>query len=290
MKTATLLLVGEQPAPNLLPTRRLDPDTAILVHTERTRLKAENLKSLLEPRPLCLLCPVPPYAMLNIQQTIRRFLSEHLSECALTFNLTGGTKPMALAAYRLAQHYEAPFVYFQTEGSYSRLYHYAFNKGETSLLEKEDLSQTITLDDYLRLYLGEYDTGEPRNALEHQVQTALQSVKGLEVLWSLRPKGLGALEVDFVIRLGNQVGVGEVKTKGSKSGVDQINAVATQRYLGTYVKKFLISGELMHPNNKELAQAYQIEVVELLSYDKSSPLSYEDRQKLVEVVVNRLGG
>lgn len=290
MKTATILLVGEQPAPNLLPTRRLAPDVAVLVHTERTRQRAENLRTILEPDPSCLLCPVSPYAITKAQDAMESFLSEHLLGYAFTFNLTGGTKPMALAAYRLAEVYQAPFLYFRTEGNRSCLYHYAFNDGQISLLEMEELSLTITLDDYLRLYLGEYDTGEPRNPLEGQVRAVLQSVADLEILWSLRPQGLGALEVDFVVRLGNQVGVGEVKTAGSKSGIDQIKAVAAQRYLGTYVKKFLISGNPMDQNNKDLAQAYGIDVVELASYGRSSELSDPDRRRLKQVILTRLGG
>jgi hypothetical protein len=290
MKKATILLMGEQPAPNLLPTRHLAPDVAVLVYTARTQSKAENLKTILQPNISCLLCSVSPYTIPEIQNTLQSFLSTHLPQHALIFNLTGGTKPMVLAAYMLAQNYGAPFVYFQTEGNRSRLYHYASDGGGIVREEVKELSDTITLDDYLRLYLREYGTGESRNPFEHQVQTALQSIDALEVLWSLRPKGLGALEVDFVVRLGNQIGVGEVKSKGTKSGIDQINAVATQRYLGTYVKKFLVSGRPMDQNNKELAQAYRIEVIELPSYHETSEIDEVDRRKLAAAVVTQLGG
>jgi len=36
-KTALILLVGEQPLPNLLPTRHINPELVVLVHTNRTR-------------------------------------------------------------------------------------------------------------------------------------------------------------------------------------------------------------------------------------------------------------
>jgi hypothetical protein len=285
-----VLLVGEQPVPNLLPTRHLKPDVAVLVHTDRTQRVAENLKGLLEPDIPCLLCPVPPYTIPEILGKVQRFLSENLPDHALTFNLTGGTKPMALAAFGLAQVYDSPFIYFQTEGNRSRLYHYAF-AGEAIHLEKvEDLPDTITLDDYLRVHLGSYEVGEPRDELERQVMQTLHTVPDLEILWSLRPERLGALEVDFIVRLGNQVGVGEVKTKGAKSGIDQINAVAEQRYLGTYVRKFLVSGRPVDRNNRNLAKAYNIEVIELPSYSKAGALSPEDRQKLIQGILARLGG
>jgi hypothetical protein len=283
-----ILLVGEQPLPNLLPTRHLKPNPAVLVYTDRTRRIAENLEGLLDCQ--CLPCPVSPYNIPEIQDEVHEFLSERLPDYAFTFNLTGGTKPMALAAFSLARSYNAPFVYFQTEGNHSRLYHYAFDENTVYLERVEDLPDTIALDDYLRMYLGRYEVGEPRNELECQVRETLRAKSDLEVLWSLRPQGLEALEVDFVVRLGNQVGVGEVKTKGAKSGIDQINAVAEQRYLGTYVWKFLISGKPMDGNNRNLAQAYRIEVIELPTYDETGLLDTRDREKLIETIVTRLGG
>ena len=49
----TISLIGEQPMPNLLPIRHLCPDAVGLVHTERTRAVAANLKTLLEPLCAC---------------------------------------------------------------------------------------------------------------------------------------------------------------------------------------------------------------------------------------------
>jgi hypothetical protein len=290
VKTAMILLVGEQPAPNLLPTRRLKPDTAVLVYTDRTQRVAENLRKLLELDCGCLLCLVRPYNIRETADEIERFLSDNLPGHAFTFNLTGGTKPMALAAFRLARLHGVPFIYFRTEGSRSQLYRYTFDGDEIRLEGIKELPDTVTLDDYLRAYLGSYQTGEPRDPLEHQVLEALRSVPELEVFWSLRPQGLGAQEVDFVVRLGNQIGVGEVKTKGAKSGIDQISAVAEQRYLGTYLRKFLVSGKPVDRNNRNLAKAYGIDVIELLSYGDNGVLSSEDCQRLTEIIVSRLGG
>jgi hypothetical protein len=270
MSTAMILLVGEQPAPNLLPTRHLQPDAAVLVYTDRTRQVAENLKALLEPGCHCWLCQVHPYRINEIQQELDAFLTTTVSDYALVFNLTGGTKAMALGAFRIVQMWNSPFVYFQTEGNRSLLYHYAFDGDEIILQATDELPVTISLDDYLRMYL--------------------RSTPGIaEVITGLRPQGLEAQEVDFVVRCGNQVGIGEIKTKGAKRGIDQLNAVAEQRYLGTYLRKFLVSGKPVDRNNKNLAQAYRIEVIELLSYGESGVLSANDKQKLAETVRGRLG-
>lgn len=291
MPSAMILLVGEQPAPNLLPTRRLKPDVAVLVLTDRTRRVAENLAMLLKPVCRCLSCPVDPYKIPGIQDKLQKFLSDNLPEHTFTLNLTGGTKPMALAAFCLSKMSGIPFVYFQTEGNRSLLYHYAFDGDKVILERADDLSETISLDDYLRLHLGAYETEAPRNTFEREVFETLAATPGIaEVFTSVRPKNLGALEVDFAVRCGNHVGIGEVKSKGAKSGIDQINAVADPRYLGTYVRKFLVSAHPVHPNNQSLAQAYRIEVIELLSYGEADSLDTEDCQKLGDAVLHRLGG
>lgn len=283
-------LVGEQPAPNLLPARHLNPSTAVLVHTDRTQRVAENLKVLLEPGIPCELCPVDPYRIDEIQQELNDFLAGTFGDCALVFNLTGGTKPMALAAFRVARICNSPCLYFQTEGNQSLLFRYTFDGDDIILNATEELPATISLDDYLRMYQGRYARGEPRNDFERQIVETLQSCPSIsEVMASLRPQGLDALEVDFVLRCGNQVGIGEVKTKAAKAGIDQLNAVAEQRYLGTYVRKFLVSGKPVDRNNQNLAKAYRIEVIELLSYGMTRSLTPEDKEKLAETMLRSLG-
>lgn len=59
---------------------------------------------------------------------------------------------------------------------------------------------------------------------------------------------------------------------------------------GTYVQKFLVSGKSVDRNNKNLARAYQIEVIELLSYGEKGTLALEERQRLAKTVLQRLGG
>lgn len=286
-----ILLVGEQPAPNLLPARRLRPAVAVLIHTTLTKSIAANLEMLLKPLCACRLCEVEPYHISQIYDRMARFVADEFSpEEPLMFNLTGGTKPMVLAAYRLAQERDSPFVYFQTEGKRSCLYRYAFAEGGVRLEAVEELPDTISLDDYLRAYVGAYETDEPRDNLEREVHNVLAATPDLEVLTCVRPRKLAALEVDFVVRYGNQVGIGEVKRKGAKAGIDQLNAVADQRYLGTYIAKFLVSAHPVDRNNRALAKAYNIEVIELPSFVDTGRLDDLDRQKLADAVLRRLGG
>jgi len=284
-----VFLVGEQPLPNLLPAKHLRPDAGILVHTDRTGRIARNLKSLLEPGIPSELLGVDPYDLASIESRLLDRLANLAPNGEVVLNLTGGTKPMAMAGLEVARQQNLPFIYFQTEGNRSRLYSYQFIESRVTLLRAEDVPETITLDDYLRLYLGNYEFGEPRNAFEGNVAEALRADSRLaEVKTSVRPHGLGALEIDFAVRRGNQVGIGEVKTSGAKAGIDQINAVTHPEYLGTYVTKFLVSGKAIDPNNKELAKAYRLETIELHGQGESGVLSSEDRKRLVDLVVQRL--
>jgi len=284
-----LLLVGEQPAPNLLPARHLKPDAAVLVYSDLTERVTQNLKALLEPGIPCSLCRVAPYDLIAIQSALQEVLRSHRDTTEWVFNLTGGNKLMALAALLVAQDQDHRFVYFQTEGNRSRLARYRCNRGDVTLEIVEDMPEVVSLDEYLRMYLGSYVAKEPRNSFEEEVATTLRSAPGVnEVLTSLYPRDSGGLEVDFAVRCGNQVGIGEVKSKGAKEGIDQLAAVSAPRYLGTYVARFLVSGTQLDRNNRDLARAYRIDVIELLSYGMNKTLSPEDRRMLQEAIVRRL--
>jgi len=290
MPRVLILLIGEQPAPNLLPTQHLLPDTVVLVHTEKTNVIAQRLYDILTRKGFDVLqCKVEPYNLSAIQDNLQQFIKERFQGCEIIFNLTGGTKIMSLAGFLIALQLNVPFVYFQTKGSQSLLYYYQFTDQKSMQIQNQEvISDHISLDDYLRAQIGEYTYDQPRNKFEHQIYETLKDIPELEVFPSVKPQSLGALEIDFVIRLGNRVGVIEAKTKGAKSGIDQIQAVAEQRYLGTYVTKFLISGSSVDINNKNLAKAYNIEIIEVLSYTTNKSLSKEDREKIQERILSRL--
>lgn len=57
----------------------------------------------------------------------------------------------------------------------------------------------------------------------------------------------------------------------------------------TYTEKFLILDREYEPNNRQLANAHRITVIELLSA-QNGELSKEDTEKLVQTVKKELGG
>lgn len=290
-KTVLISLVGEQPAPNLLPLRFLKPSDVVFVATERTKQVSDNLAPLARGAGVHH-CLVHPYRVEAIRDALAAFIrAQGWRADDLIFNVTGGTKPMALAAFGLAQALRAPVVYLQTEGNTSLLYRYAFAAdGALTLVSEDTLPETITLDDHLRMYLGTYREGGVREPFERTVVRALEEARGRgisEVKAGVRP--VGALEIDVVVRCGNQVGVGEIKHKSGKDGIDQLNSVASQRYLGTYVNKLLLVTQPLERNNAELAEAYRI-VTLVLPSGGTGELSPEDRERLLSTVLKQLGG
>ncbi|MDE3091667.1 MAG: DUF1887 family protein [Chloroflexota bacterium] len=289
MTRVLISLVGEQPAPNLLPLRFLKPSDVVFVATERTQQVSKNLAPLTREMGVHY-CLVHPYRVEEIRRALEAFISARGWRAGdLLFNVTGGTKPMALAAFGLAQEILAHVVYLQTEGNASLLYRYEFaSNGVLALVKEDQIPETITLDDHLRMYLGTYREEGVREPFERAVVLALENarIRGItEVKAGIRP--VGALEIDLVVRCGNQIGVGEIKSKSGKDGIDQLNSVASQRYLGTYLKKFLVVTQPLERNNAELAEAYSIITIVLPS-GSTGELSAEDRETLINTMLTNL--
>lgn len=298
--TVMVSLVGEQPIPNLLVLRDERPDEAVLVFTERTKPVADRLQSLVEKDTKPVPLPVAPYDIRSIYEGLKDLIEKHnWPREGLVFNLTGGTKTMVLAAYQIAAEIHAPFLYLQSEGKRSRLYRYKFNGGAYSKVSDKFLPALIGIDDYIQAYLGQTPQKREKTrdafgqAFEEAIAQALREIN-LEVKVGVHLAG--ALEVDLIVRYENQVGVIQAKTGGAarkKTGLDQLNAVCDQRYLGTYTAKMLVINEVWdktRSNLRELAEAWRITLIELPSFTEDSPhLSDEDRQHLQTKVVETLG-
>jgi hypothetical protein len=270
-----VLLLGEQPAPNLIPLRILRPQSAVLVYTDRTEYVFQQLAAIIKDVKL-VPCEVPPFDFEAIREATAEKLRDYTPSDVL-FNLTGGTKIMALAAYDLAQAMESRFVYLISQGAFMQLETYHFADGRPVRQESRRLDETITLEDYLRMYIGNYTFRGPRDAYEKQIDQALAELSDLERLSSVCLKG--GLEVDFMLRYGNNVAAVEVKRTAKKDAIDQINSAARQTQLGTFVRKIIVTGESLHPHNAELAQGARIKVIELPSLS-DGVLSEADQEAL----------
>ncbi len=94
-------LVSDQPVPNFLPALEpaIKPERVVLAVSDGMLKKAEFLKKAFVDRQIqCETVPVPePYNLTALQNLFVGWLDSHDGE-AVMLNVTGGTKPMAIAA------------------------------------------------------------------------------------------------------------------------------------------------------------------------------------------------
>jgi hypothetical protein len=289
-----LSLVGEQPIPNVLVPRALKPQVCVWAHTDRTAPIADRLRKLLDPLPSALL-NVPPYDLAAIEAALELWMADHRSNTSIVCNLTGGTKPMAWAAERVAARHSLPIVYLQTEGRTVKLLHYQPDGEALRLTETRNLPRLINIKDYLRAHgLWEWlvKSGE-RSPFETLVEKVLKRACD-EVQANF---DFNAFEVDFLLRRGNHVGVAECKsgrwkqTNSKRAGIDQLVIASDNKYLGTYTERFLLSDGPISDNLMRLAEARQVHVVILASAVRTEyrRLSAADETHLIEMVQTQLG-
>ncbi len=113
-----IILVGDEPVANLTPC--LDPafapGEAVLVTPRDRRGEADWLEAVLAPRGIrCSRWAVDePYSIGALRERVFDLLAEREADAdrgALALNATGGTRPMALAAYEVFRQLEQPVFY-----------------------------------------------------------------------------------------------------------------------------------------------------------------------------------
>jgi hypothetical protein len=106
-----------------------------------------------------------------------------------------------------------------------------------------------------------------------------------EILAGVRPKGVqNQIEIDLIIRRGNEVGIIEAKTGVNKAGIDQLSTAGAEDYLGEYLTKFLITGRRLTPAIRALAQAQQVRIIELPGYDFHRGIPDNERNFMLQVI------
>ncbi|GAB4282009.1 MAG: DUF1887 family CARF protein [Candidatus Promineifilaceae bacterium] len=295
--TTIISLIGEQNLPNLLPIRHLKPERVILVYTNFTEQTAVRLTKLIRSDAEVTRLVVDAYDIDDAKEKMTAAVAG-LPPSSILVNFTGGTKMMSLAAYQTAVDLNAPLLYLQSQGNKSLLYRYMPQNGRYASPKIEEIPPLITIDDYLQAYTGRYEIvgirGNPNEpnekgrVFEKRIQDALHPVVD-EMLVGV--KLLGALEIDFIVRIGNQVGIIEAKTGTNfKKGIDQLNTAGGKTYLGTYVHKFLVSDQDWHRKSdlKQLLQARRIHLIELPGFAKNQNLDIQEQELLRETVCHQL--
>lgn len=240
-----ILLAGEQAAPNLLPARHYAPDEVVILHTTlaSSLRAAQNLKLRLDNHATRLV-PVDAFDVGAATATISALLRE-VSEAIV--NVTGGTKPMSMAALAAARSSNALPIYVRSQGAKTTVDEYAFDPiGAAKVARSFVLDDVISMEDYLTIYFGtEFQCTDFAHGEGEAFERALYPIIGstvdeVAVGWK---HNSGAVDVDFVVRCNNQIGIIEAKTgkkARSTDGIKQLAVAGGQRFFGTYTQRFLV--------------------------------------------------
>lgn len=287
-------LVGQQPMPILMAARQWRADENVLVATHVTEAVARRVAQLL---------PGATVHMLTADEYNLKALSSEIGKLsvgdAVVFDITGGTKMMALGMYNIASRRGIPLVYVQSDRK-SLVHEYVFNeKGLSSTVHTP--GELFTIDDYLRAHLPGYraegyhqeDGRLSIGGRFEKVVAEILSGAGFEVLSGVRPENVGSqIEIDMVLRLGNRIAVAELKKgfDGSpKTGFDQLSTAASPTYLGTFTTKLLITGSRVGPELRQMAKETKVVPISLTSYEDRIGFNRADEQELVTKVRKALG-
>jgi hypothetical protein len=280
-----IALVGEQPMPNLLPARHYQVEHINLLHTDRTQGVAKRLKGIFEGDGInAQLIAVDAFRIPDVYQVILN--QRETWHAPLIFNLTGGTKAMSIAALEAARACNADFCYLETKQGVSVLYRYEWRDHQAALATTEHLTASITLEEFLRVKLGEKNkawslktpaTGNEGYGFEVAVCGAVRPFVD-ELLHSVQIMK-DQIELDFLYRKGQHFGIAELKDskKSHNEGVRQLHTAGQQ--LGLFTRKHFIATRIRAiPEHLEPWKETGIRFLQL-EYTEGQ-LTDDDREKL----------
>lgn len=293
-----ILLAGEQAAPNLIPARYFQPRKVFILHSKfpRSASMAENLEMLLkdmDPH----LETVDDYDVGKIRERVEAVIGGLSS---VVVNVTGGTKPMSLGALEAARGRGAQAVYVRSQGSKTEVDLYDLGRdGSTNIRETISLDGTISLNDYLVSYFGKrwsasgFGGDKDGLAFERAIHEVL--TEGVDEVVSGWRDSSNQVEIDFVVRCNNQIGLIEAKTgKGGSSmkDVKQLALSGGQRFFGTYVKRMLVVDKpwgKSDANLRGICDMLDIALVELPGFSGGKTLTPADRDVLLQAIHAKMG-
>ena len=174
---------------------------------------------------------------------------------------------------------------------------YMPDNGRYPLQKTEEIPTLIAITDYLDAHLDDYrivgiiSGSERGRRFEEAVYRALEPAVD-EICAGV--KMLNTVDIDFVVRCGNLVGIVETKTglNKPKVGVDQLNTAGGRAYLGIYTQKFLVCDQVWGNNLqdlKQIAAERKIKLIELPSFGQNDTLSDDDVATLQSEIRSALG-
>jgi hypothetical protein len=239
----------------------------------------------------------PPAIHRQISQKLKKL---NWAPETITYDLSGGNKMMAFAAYQLAMACRCALVDVEFVGHHHRLRRYRLDGNHAVREEDVVLPELITIADYLNAHAPGFEVdGFARDnkgkinlggEFESDIFRALEPHVD-EIMAGVRPGAVAQqIEIDLVIRCGNNVGLVEAKTGVNKAGIDQLDTAGNPIYLGRYANKFLVTGRLLPRAHKALALAEGIHVVELPGHSAYHGIPTQEQRRLIQSVHSVLVG
>lgn len=295
--TLMIALVGGQPLPNLLPVRRYTPESLLLIYTPQTKKTYEQLQDVLQKETHVHGLKTDAYDIFAIINALNAELDKpEFTDLPTTFNITGGTKIMSLAAYQVAQQRTAPVVYIESEKQRNYVYYYEWENQQLKVQSNELLPEYVTLSDLFNIYFGMHKWTEDGpsqtdgGSFEIALAEALQS-HGYETKMGIHAMD-GQIDIDVALRFGNQFGILEAKAGSggtSLNGIRQLNNAIP--HLGTFTKKFYAITVEPEPRHEVIRAESNIHLIQLSQYvPKSRILTQADTDKLFSVVDKAMKG
>ena len=295
-------LVGEQPLPTLLSIRHLGSTEVLFVGTREHHDVSQHLQKLVDQERSIHLTEVrDPYDVRAIHGQVDKKLRKlGWSPDATTYDLSSGNKIMSFAAFHLAMSGQSSLVDVEFVRGHHRLRRYRLDGYNAYREDDVALPALITIADYLNAHAPGFEVdgfsrdqrgridagGEFESAIFHVLEPHVD-----EILSGVRPGGVDhQIEIDLVIRCGNNIGLVEAKTGVNKAGIDQLDTAGNPIYLGRYANKFLVTGRYLPRAHKALALAEGIHVVELPGYSVRYGIPEQEQRRLIQTVHQVLVG
>lgn len=297
--TTMVVLVGEQTVPNFLPIRHYHVKNAVFVYTSTTKPQYEHLRAVLQKEVQIHEVETEPYNISAIVTSLNDKLEKIASVVSqpLIFNLTGGTKTMVMAAYQVAQQYNSPVIYVQSEGVQSFVDYYEWHNSFLQHQQQKLLPEYLTLTELLDISLGQGKDSEGKRfwkidpnqgndggyLFEVAIEQALHDCQKYEVLRGVKDRN-SQVDVDVMILHQNQMGIIEAKIDGRARSLEGVRQLSTAKlYLrGTYIQQFLVINGKRTADQDAMCKALRINIISLPHYQKGmTALTQEDKDTLL---------
>lgn len=296
-----VLLAGGQPLPNFLPVHHDKPEAVLIAYTTTAPsvVRAyERLADVLMRKTTVIPVEVKPYDVAATVEAIKNRLdTSDLVGAQVTFNLTGGTKLMSVAAYQLARERRARAIYLESEKRQTIIYRYGWKQDQLQVLKEDTISVPLASDDFLDLYIGigkwrelPIDPRKEGGPFELAIVNALRPHVD-----EIRP-GIhlhdDQVDIDVLVRCGDQFGIIEAKSGGKGRSLEGIKQLSTAgRLLGLYTQQCYVITVPPTQRHHALKDAARIETVAITDYvARSTTISEASTQMLAQTVRKQLKG